>query len=147
MSKPREPWWGHALKMIRLYKSHQQELDDLHQQSITANLSDVPKAGGDGRSLERIALRTLHPEKQKEYEAVSAAILKTQALPQGDAVLRIIDMVHWRRSHTIEGASMVVGVSVATAKRYHADFVRTVGTAYGFIPRNLIPQSQKSMIN
>lgn len=147
MSKPREPWWGHVLNIVRLYPAHKQKLDDMHRQSTTASFSDVPRVSGDGRSLERIALRTLHPEEQREYEAVTAAILKTQGLAHGSIVLRMIDLVHWKRSHTLDGAAMSLGISSATAKRYHAEFIRSVGISYGFVPRSLIPQSQENVVN
>ena len=45
MSKTRYKWWGYVKNMIREYPALKKEYEDLHQQSITANMSGTPCGG------------------------------------------------------------------------------------------------------
>lgn len=133
MSKPRYRWWGFVRKMIRDYPGLKAELDDLHSQSITANTSGMPSGGGEGRTVEAIAMRTLPPDDQKAYDAVNRAIEITALRASGEERLAMIRYLYWgKHTHRIEDAAIRCHVSVPTAKRWHGDFVRTVGMCYGF---------------
>lgn len=127
MSKPREYWWSYAKAMVRAYPALKQEYDALHRQTVTANLSDMPRGGSASRTTEDIALRQLPPAKQREYDSVTQAIAITRSFPNGDIRLGIIDLVLWKKTHTIDGAALRLGCSQATAWRYHRDFIKLVG--------------------
>lgn len=133
MSKPRYDWWPYAKGMIRRYPALKQEYDALHEQSITARYSGMPSGGGDGRTLERTAIRELPKTKQREFEAVKAAIARTSQLPNGKDRMQVVDLVLWKRSHTVEGAALAVPCAVSTAKAYHGDFIRAVAAEYGLL--------------
>lgn len=132
MSKPRDIWWSYAKGMIRQYPELKKELDDLHRQNVTASLTGMPGRGSASRTTEVVCLRQLDSVKQREFDAVEQAIRITRKMPNGKDRLKIIDMVHWTASMTIEGASMLIPCSKETAWRYHRDFVRLVGKCYGF---------------
>lgn len=132
MSKPRYPWWGYARNMIRMYPTRKKELEELRTQSITANNSGMPGAGGVSRGVENIALRELPKSKQRELEAVQAAVDATLAQPNGNLKVKVIELVYWKRSHTLEGAGYYVGYSYKATRKLHGDFVRLVGKCYGF---------------
>lgn len=133
MSKPRYPWWGFARNMIRVYPARKKEYEQLHEPSVTANMSGMPGGGGVSRGTEDIAIRELPKAQQREYEAVRRAIEATKLLPNGAQRLRIIELVYWKRSHTVEGAAMRVGYSEDRGKQLHGDFVRLVGKMYGLM--------------
>lgn len=132
MSKPRYTWWGYARNMIRAYPARKKEYEQLHEQSITANMTGMPGGGGVSRGTEEIAIRELPKTQQREYEAVRMAIEATRRLQNGEQRLRVIDLVYWKRSHTLEGAGYKVGYAYKTARKIHRDFVELVGKCYGF---------------
>lgn len=133
MSKPRYRWWGFVRKMIRDYPDLKKAWNDLHSQSMTADLSGMPRGGGAGRTVEAIALRQLPPDDQKVYDAVTKAIEITKLHPGGEICLDMIDYVYWKeKEHTIEDAVLHVPMEYDTAKDWHGAFVRLVGACYGF---------------
>lgn len=73
-----------------------------------------------------------------ERAAVEAAIKETQQLRNSEMRMEIVESVLMRGSHTIEGAALKSYTSYATAKVYHADFIRSVGKHFSC--RSLIPQ-------
>ena len=131
MSKPRYGWWAYAKYMVRVYPDHKKELEELHGQRVTQGYSQVSKTTGTNRTTENTALRTLPRAKQAEYDAVSQAIQKTMLLRTGQERLKLIDMVFWKQSHTLEGAGYALFISSVTAQRWHSDFIRLVGFARG----------------
>lgn len=133
MSRPRYDWWTYVKGMIRRYPALKQEFETLHEQSMTANYSGMPRSGGVSRGTEMLAIRELPTTKQREYEAVRRAIEETELKPNGKEVIEIINLYLWKRSHTLEGAAVKTHVGVRTAKRYHGDFVRTVAKNYGLL--------------
>lgn len=133
MSKPRYRWWGFARKMIRDYPKLSQDLKDLKEQSIVANISGMPRRSGNGRTVEMLALRQLEEDDQKVYDAVSGAIASTKLLPDGEARIKLITMMYWvERPMAAKAAAPLLHIGEAMAKRWHGDFVRQVGRCYGF---------------
>ena len=39
----------------------------------------------------------------------------------------------WKKSHTLNGAAVRLHLGIATAKRYHGDFIRAVAKNYGLM--------------
>lgn len=100
---------------------------------MTANYSGMPGGGGDGRGLEALAVRELPGTRQREYEAVRRAVAATQRMRTGADRLRIIRMVLWEGTHTLEGAARRIPCSVRHAKEWHGDFIRLVASNYGLM--------------
>lgn len=119
--------------MIRRYPALKEQYEDLHSQSVTASYSSMPHGGGVGRPIEALAIRELPTNSQREYEAVKQAISSTERYPNGRQRLAIMKMVLWDRRYTLEGAALQVPCGVASAKRYHGDFVKLVAKNYGFL--------------
>ena len=119
--------------MIRRYPQLRREYDELHEQNVTANLSGMPRGGDGGRTVEMIAIRELPSTRQREYEAVRSAVKATEQMPNGADRIQLINLVFWRRSHTLEGAALKLGYSSRTARRYHTEFIRTVASHYGLL--------------
>ena len=133
MSKPRYKWWGYIRNVVRSYPELKREYDYIHLQSVTANLSGMPGCGSVSRGTEDVAIRQLSYTKQKEYDSVSKAIEITQKMKNGNHRLKIIELVYWKQTHTVEGAAMKVGYSVDRGKQIHGDFIRLVAKIYGFL--------------
>ena len=133
MSKPRYKWWGYIKAVIRAYPGLKREYEDLHEQSITANISGMPGGGSASRGTEDIAVRELPYTRQREYEAVRRAVDATKLMPTGTDRLALVDMVFWKKSHTLAGAAMKAGYSYDRAKQLHRDFIITVAKHYGLL--------------
>lgn len=126
MSKPRELWWGYVKNVVRVYPELVQELEELRQTKVTPNYNANGGSGGPGKTTENTALRELEPKKQKRYDAVSTAIRKTKRLRDGSNRCKLIDLVYFRKSHTLQGAADSCHVSFATAKIWNQNFLRLV---------------------
>ena len=133
MSKPRYDWWPYVKGMIRRYPALRAQYADLHSTSVTADYSGMPHCGGESRALEAVALRELPSTSQREYEAVRRAVEATERYRNGRDRLYIIKLVLWDKSHTLEGAALMVPCGAASAWRWHGEFIRLVAGNYGLL--------------
>lgn len=67
-----------------------------------------------------------------QIQAICRAIDGTMALPNGEDIMRVVDLVLIKKSHTVAGAAMCAYVSEDTAKRWHSNFIRAVARELGF---------------
>ena len=104
MSTPRCGWWPYAKWMIRTYEK------DRH-----------------------IAEKEKRRLTDDEFSAVEAAIEETKQRIDGAERIRLIDLVLWKRTHTLQGAAMAVYVSERTAQEWHRQFIRLVGQKRGLL--------------
>ena len=131
VSKPRYGWWSYAKNLVRAYPELKQEYDALHAQRITTDTTRIPGSTSVSRSTESAALRQLPPARQADYDAVTKAIERTSKLRTGPERLKLIDMVFWKQSHTLDGAAYALGYSYENGRRFHQDFLRLVGLYRG----------------
>ena len=68
-----------------------------------------------------------------ERSAVEAAVKETEQLADGGERLRLIDLVLWKRTHTLQGAALACYVSERTAQEWHRQFIRLVGQKRGLL--------------
>lgn len=61
---------------------------------------------------------------QNEKDAVDAAIAVTERMPNGQARLKVIDLVLWSETHRIPGAALEVPCSERTAWRWQSTFIK-----------------------
>lgn len=127
VSKPRYGWWSFAKYLVRTYPELKQEHDALQGQRITADTTRIPGGTSMSRSTESAALRQLPPARQADYDAVTKAIERTSRLKTGPERLKLIDMVFWKQSHTLDGAAFALGYSYENGRRFHQEFLRLVG--------------------
>lgn len=132
MSKPRYDWWPYVKGMIRRYPELCAREAELHSTFPSPDLSGMPHGkGGTSDPTAAAALRQLPEINRRELEAVRAAIAQTQALPNGSARMELVRLVFWRRTHTVWGASVKLGISERTAAQWHGDFIRAVAKKFG----------------
>lgn len=75
-----------------------------------------------GAEVSGVALREKH--------AVEAAVAATEHMSDAHDRLKVVELVLWKGTHTLEGAAMQVPCSERTARRWLADFI--VETAKNF---------------
>ena len=129
----RRGWWYHTRDIVRAYPEHRARLRELQRPSLVPGTGGMPGSSEPGRSTEQLALRTLLEAEQRDHDAVQAAIRRTRALADGKDRLRIIELVHWKGSHTVTGAAAVVHVSVRTAYQWQNAFFFLVAQTRGLI--------------
>ena len=72
-------------------------------------------------------IENLQGVRRSERDAVEAAIEITRSMPDGQARLRLMELIYWRGSHKIAGASRKIPCSERTALQWHGEFIRLVG--------------------
>lgn len=133
MSRPRYDWWSYVKGMIRRYPQLAAEYEELHRPNVVPQGDGIGRGSGVSKPTEITALRELPRTKQREYEAVLKAIQSTKALPDGAERLRLIQLVFWQRTHTLDGAAMAVGASQRKAQEWHRLFIRLVAQNFGLL--------------
>lgn len=134
MSKPKDDWFKNAVWTVRNYPARVAEYHALHQQSVSANISGMPKGSDVSRAIENIVLREMAPMKQLEYDSVTRAIEVTKLMPDGEKRVEMIERMYWKgRKLNIDDVIYSVGVAEATGKRWHGAFIRLVGEFMGYI--------------
>ena len=63
-----------------------------------------------------------------ERMAVQRAIDQTMKMDNGQDRLRVVDLVFFKQTHTLEGAALM-----DTAQKYHAQFIKLVAKNYGLL--------------
>lgn len=148
MSKPRYWWWGSIQNALRAYPrlKQQYEAPDV---AVTARYAEgVGHGSGPGRTTETAALQRLYDGDYKVYLAIKAAIDETAQMETGQARLKLIELIYWKRYwKTIEGAAYEVGYSKDRAKELHTEFVRLVGHYMGYIPRDKVDKRRNVTLN
>lgn len=62
----------------------------------------------------------------REHEAVKKAVDETMKMDGGANRLKVISMVHWERTRTLEGAALSIPCDRATAARWQRRFFEEV---------------------
>ena len=130
MSKPRKRWWGYVRRVLYDYPRLRAELDELQQPHHYGE--SAGHTSGISRQSEILALHTLpDPDDQRDLEAVEAALAAQTHHVNGGQTLRLVRMVFFHRSHTLEGAAQVLHISYHTAERRQNAFIRLVAEKMG----------------
>ena len=119
-------WRADTRTIIKAYPDLKRRVAQLHTVSITPNYNGMPGSGEPSRTTEVVALRSLPPDEQRWYDAVSNAISTTMRYRNGDLRLAVINLVYWKATHTLEGAAMAIHVGNKTAQGWHSDFIELV---------------------
>ena len=144
MSKPRYKWWGYVKAVLRAYPEHKRELESMKQSKLTASYEGSGYSGGVSKPVEGIALRQLSKDAQREYEAVENALRAQERFPDAEGRLKLLDMVFFRKTHTLQGAAVALYVSYSTAKRWHNKAIESVAVELGLL--HLEPKKPKDRV-
>ena len=122
----REDWWEYTKRIIRSYPALCRKAESVGDIPCTPAYGASGGHSSGGSPVERAVVDRLTDKEQRRYDAVRAAISETERMKHGHQRMELIDRVYWKRSHTLYGAAMCALVSERTAKRWSAEFVRTV---------------------
>lgn len=134
MSKPRYPWWSYAKSMAYRYPELCARQKALHDTTITPAYGGTP-GGGRGRADKTAdaALRELPEVNRRELEAVREALRYISTQKNADKRLEIIKLYYWRKSHTLYGAALKMGVHEQTAKEWNGEFIKKIAENFGLL--------------
>lgn len=82
---------------------------------------------------ERAIMMALTGVALREYVDVKKAIDATEAMPNGNARMRLIQMIHWDKTFTLEGAALQIPCDRATAARWQRRFFEEVARNRGIL--------------
>lgn len=134
MSSPRYDWWSYVKGMIRRYPGLVEREKELHSTSLSPVLSGLPKpVNAVSDPTGSAAIRELPEINRKELMAVREAIEEFSETEEGRIALKLVDMVYFKRSHTVLGAGLAIGMAEATAKRWNGTFIRSVARKFGLL--------------
>lgn len=133
MGKSNNNWREQTREIIRQYPALVREERRLKDCKITPNLNGMPGGGGSSRKTELTAMRELPPDKQRKLDAVRRAISTTGRYRNAKDRLKVIDLVYWQQTHTLQGAAQLCHYSWETAQEWNAAFIELVD-AYMRIP-------------
>lgn len=69
----------------------------------------------------------------REREAVLASIISTKRMKNGEERLEVIKLMHWDKTHTLEGAALSIPCDRATAARWQRSFFEEVARNRGLL--------------
>ena len=123
MGRAHEDYWYYVRRVLYDYPRLAQEERELKTISATPAYGAMGHGAGPGDPTALLATRELPRNKQRRLEAVQQAIRETERRPNGTHRLRVVELVYFKRSHTLQGAALMVPCSYRTAKRWHRDFI------------------------
>lgn len=94
--------------------------------SVTASYEEHIASSGRKDPTAHAALHELSEGRQRSYEAVRKAIRETHRHTDGLARLKVIDLIYWKRTHSLSEAAKEAQCSVYTAEVYQRDFIQIV---------------------
>lgn len=133
MSHYRHWWYPNISRALKAYPSLIAKKDDIQRLNIIAKYSGEPSGGGASRSTEEIAIRDLPPAEAALVDAISSAMDEISRRRDGDYIVRLIDLVYFKQTHTIQGAAAVLNMSEKTARRRHGDFIILTARKLGYL--------------
>ena len=129
MGKAKEPYWTYVKTIIKEYLDLKKKLAIPLEQRVTSFIGlDGGKNGLISDPTQACVIHDLPPREQRKLEAIEGAIQKTKKQHPEDAELRlkVISLVYWKKSHTIEGAAMKVPCHRNVAGNWQGEFIRLV---------------------
>lgn len=132
MSKYKAWYRPIIVNAVRAYPMLKAAKVEMMRQSVTAG-EWSPRGSDVSRSTERAALRALSPREEAIIDAVEAATADMLRCRDGKAVMTIVELVDYRRSHTMQGAAMAAFVSLRSATEKRSRFLYAVGKKLGYL--------------
>ena len=123
-------WRTEARAALRNYPKAKRKQNETGEQQITPNYSGQPGSHTARRTTEDIALRVkLTPYEENVISAVEFMMKMQCAYPNAEERMRMIRLVYFKRTHTLEGAAMECHYADRTVKRWNNEILTAVYVA------------------
>lgn len=67
--------------------------------------------------------------------AIRKSLAEIKQGRDGEDKVKLIEMVYFKKSHSVDGAALVLHVSERTAHRWNSEFIYILGKRMGFLER------------
>lgn len=120
-------------EIIRAYPALHAASWELRNTYCTTRLTKAPVSGKGGRKdpTASAALRELPPDEKRKYQAIQQAIRRTHYRKNKLARLALVDLVYWKRTHTLAEAAAALSCSLQEAESFRDEFIQMVKEALG----------------
>ena len=123
-------WRAEARAALRAYPKAKKKQNESGEMQITPVYGGSAVQHSATRTTENVALRVkLTPHEENVISAVEFAMRMQSAYPNGQERMKMIRLVYFQRSHTLEGAAMEVHYSDRAVKRWNAEILTAVYVA------------------
>ena len=123
-------WRGEARKALRDYPRIKKRQSLLTSQQITPVYGGAAVQHSASRTTEDVALRTTLTEREENVISAVEFMLNMQSrYYNADARMRMVRLVYWARTHTLQGAAMEVGYNINTVKAWNTEMLTAVYVA------------------
>lgn len=119
-------WRARARAAIKRYPELLQAEADLRAGKVTPAYSGIPGGGSASRTTELLAMRELPKDAQRDLDAVRLALDTIKRYRNADLRLRLVEICYWRRTHSIDGAALLLHVSQDTAHLWDRNMIELV---------------------
>jgi hypothetical protein len=122
-------WRSEARRALRDYPRIKRRQGD-NEMQITAQYNGVAVQHSASRTTENVALRSTLTEREENIiSAVEFMLTMQRRYYNADARLRMLKLVYWSRTHTMQGAAMEVGYNINTVKAWNTEMLTAVYVA------------------
>lgn len=123
-------WRGEARKALRDYPRIKKRQSLLTSQQITPVYGGAAVQHSASRTTEDVALRTTLTEREENVVSAVEFMLQMQSrYYNADARMRMVRLVYWSRTHTLQGAALEVGYNINTVKAWNTEMLTAIYVA------------------
>ena len=120
--------------MIRDYPELKQKWQDAREPRLIAAYGEkMPSGNSVQRATENLALRELSPLDAMRFEIVDSAIAEIKKQPDGCTIMRIVELMDWKRTHTANGVAIMMHFSERTIVRKRERLIKLVAKKAGWL--------------
>lgn len=122
-------WRSEARAALRLYPKLKRRQGE-NEMQITPVYGGSAVQHSASRTTENVALRSTLTEREENIiSAVEFMLQMQRRYYNADARLRMVKLVYWSRTHTMQGAAMEVGYNINTVKAWNTEMLTAVYVA------------------
>ena len=122
-------WRSEARAALRQYPKLKRRQGENDMQ-ITPVYGGAAVQHSASRTTEEVALRSTLTEREENIiSAVEFMLNMQRRYYNADARLRMLKLVYWSRTHTMQGAAMEVGYNINTVKAWNTEMLTAVYVA------------------
>lgn len=122
-------WRSEARRALRDYPRIKRRQAD-NEMQITPVYGGAAVQHSASRTTENVALRsTLTDREENVISAVEFMVAMQSRYYNSDARMKMLSLVYFRRTHTMQGAAMEVGYNINTVKSWNTEMLTAVYVA------------------
>lgn len=122
-------WRSEARAALRQYPKLKRRQGE-NEATITPVYGGAAVQHSASRVTEEVALRSTLTEREENIiSAVEFMLTMQRRYYNADARMRMLKLVYWSRTHTMQGAAMEVGYNINTVKAWNTEMLTAVYVA------------------